>query len=147
MVYWVSRHCKKRKSWKDFQIAVDRLNAPDLVAYYLRHNFQYERTYYPQRSINTIKTGKGDCKAYAIVAYDCLKSAGHNVFILSMAYNTPTGHSVCVPDRGKELFSLDNTRGLSGPFGSEDEIIITFGFEGEESTREYGYAHMVSRFR
>lgn len=133
--------------WSDFREVVNRLNSPELFAMFMNSKFTYKITYYPQRSKITIKTGIGDCKAYAIAAYDCLRNAGYDVYLFSMDYKSMTGHTICVIDMGKELYTLDNNRGLAGPFASREEIMRRFGYEGRISIREYGWRDIMSRFR
>lgn len=136
------RHIKAER-WEDFDTIVDRLNDPKLVEFYLMHNVSYVKIDCPQEPEKTIKTGTGDCKAYAIVAYHCLHKAGYNAYMLSMVDppNISAGHTVCVIDNS---CTLDNTRGLLGPFNSEKEIVKFFGYKGLKLIREYGWGSIMS---
>ena len=76
-------------AWNDFDEVVERLNAPELFDYY---PFRYHRKYLPQSAKTTFKKGTGDCKAYAIFAYTCLKKAGYQTFIYTLLFHLVFHH-------------------------------------------------------
>lgn len=141
------RHIKAGR-WEDSHTVMDRLNDPKLVEFYMMHNVSYVRVDCPQRPQKTIKTGIGDCKACAIMAYHCLHRAGYDAYMLTMVDppNISAGHTVCVIDNS---YVLDNSQGLIGPLNSQKEIVQLFGYKGLEVIREYGWESMISspRFR
>ncbi|MCX5734069.1 MAG: hypothetical protein NTW68_07075 [candidate division NC10 bacterium] len=134
--------------WSDPNQVILRLNDPELVALYMSGHFGYRTTYKPQDFSTTIKTGIGDCKAYAIVACEAMSRASYDHFLFTMDPQSPRGHTICVfrQDSG-ELWTLDNTRhGLSGPYESESQIKRAFNYPNAMSLKETLY-QIFFRFR
>jgi hypothetical protein len=132
--------------WRGFDAVTDRLNAPELVGWWMRKNFRYAKRDKPQPAKVTFATHQGDSKAYAIFAYHCLSRAGYEPFLYTMDPKSPYGHTVCVYQDDGSYFTLDyKKRGQAGPFRSMDAISEAFGFAGKDAYIE-SLAAMNARF-
>jgi hypothetical protein len=133
--------------WNEFNTVSNRLNTPKLVEYYLDENFQYSKAHNPQPPKITYKIKKGDCKAYAIFAYSCLKPAGYDIYLLTMDENSPFGHTIAIIKEKNNIFTMDNTfQGLSGPYSSINQIKKKFNFKNKSHVIESIW-QIYSRFR
>lgn len=80
---------KERKRWESFYDVTERLNAPELVHYYVKNNFTYTRG--PINGVwenapNTFMRKNGHCIAYARFGDYCLSKAGYKTFIRSVDF-------------------------------------------------------------
>jgi len=135
--------------WNDFNRVVDRLNAPKLFVFYMNADNRYKWDLmfgHLQNPEKTIKSRKGDCLAFAAAAHYSLSRAGVKGYFLSMDYFNTSGHSVYVQVINKELWTIDNTRGIDGPFQSDKEINKSFGYTNSISIKE-NWVELTSRFR
>ncbi len=97
--------------WKDYEIATDRLNAPELVNYYERARFIYKSrkgkpeydTEYPQRLFNK---NRGNCTDHAAFTAYCLQKGGYN----ANGHHDVGHHFVCLFEDNGRKYILDNGR-------------------------------------
>jgi len=97
--------------WKDFNIVVDRLNAPYLVHYYIKHSFEY-RHGRNKTPYWTFKCKGGQCISVANFGVYLLKRAGYNTFVRSVDFagfprgSDHTGSGIITED-GKYLLVVN----------------------------------------
>ena len=113
---------------KDFKIVAQRLNSPELIDYYTKHNFTYYFTGFVKKDTPAsaiFSSRKGACYEYSLFIHHCLVKAGYKAFI----YNNPgPPHKfVGYVDKDNKWYVLDNGRkigpaGIIGPYGSESEL-------------------------
>lgn len=110
--------------WRDFQVVVERLNAPELIDYYERKRFRYH--YEPghggdfQEVKYVFKHNKGHCLQISAFTVYCLRRAGYKAkikIIVHPRYRSPMGndHRVCLFELGERQYIMDN--GRTYPFG------------------------------
>lgn len=99
--------------WKDYQVVVDRLNAPELVNYYQRTRFLYEfgrRDYKSARYL--FKANKGNCSDFTAFTINCLQKGGYRAWEHHVA--SPSGrhpyHIVCAFESNGKKYIMDNGR-------------------------------------
>jgi len=115
---------------KNFNIVVLRLNSPELIDYYTKHNFTYYFAGFVRKDTPAsaiFYNRKGACYEYSLFIHHCLVKSGYKAFI----YNNPGPPHKIVGYVGKDnkWYVLDNGRrfgpgGISGPYGSESELKI-----------------------
>ena len=108
---------KQTYRWNDFDIVVNRLNAPELVHHWLRRNFKYEY-YVGDRRTNRafFSDKKGNCVDYSQFAAMCLRNAGYRSGTLRV-YEPPDNHRVTYVWKNDKLLILDrNYDQIRGPF-------------------------------
>jgi len=127
----------KSQKWNDFQVVVDRLNSPVLVALYMKHSIIYQGI--PdafQSALETFRKKSGICGDHAMFGAYCLARNGYEAYILSVNPTMDTGHSVTLfkHPREESFFVFDNTAQfpyrwavgyyvMYGPFGSVVECV------------------------
>jgi hypothetical protein len=73
---------KDTHRWNDFNTVADRLNAPELLDYYINRNIHYDFRIpsFHRHPQTVIKTGYGDCDDLAYFGRVVLSKAGYDVF-------------------------------------------------------------------
>ena len=112
----------QQKRWNNFKTVVDRINAPELVHYYIIKNFNFE----PNLSLKSKKTffkKSGNSRALALLGELLLKKNGYRTFIRNVEISdspcaTKHSGSGIVLESGKYLLVVDFPKGkqISGPF-------------------------------
>ncbi len=124
--------------WKDFNIIFDRLNAPELLDFYINRNIRYA-FYIPSfhrspRSV--IKEKYGDCDDLAYFGKTVLTKAGYDVFgrIVGDERTVHIGLGIRLED-GSYLLAVNfrTTNNMSGPYKTLLELDKALGYGG------YGY--------
>jgi hypothetical protein len=123
---------KIRNRWKEFKVAVNRLNTPELLDYYEKNNFSYEyydsgknyRTASTPRKIFNLR--RGNCDAYTTFTTHVLRKAGYKAWeIFVQDRNNP--HFSTVFKKKGLLYIFDNAsitaRGIVGPFKRMSSIV------------------------
>ena len=113
--------------WTDFRIVTERLNAPELVDYYLgpAHSIMYKfdhRTCQSPR--HTFKRKKGCCVCVAYFAGYCLDNAGYETFVRHLR-GSMRQHGVLVAKvDGKFLIAVDYTgrNNMHGPYENISDV-------------------------
>jgi hypothetical protein len=125
-----------RRGWKDFDTVADRLQAPELAAWYLKHRFSYQWDAMdrPRDDRTTFQKGGGVCRHWASFATHCLIRNGYLAKNLTVWWDVDDhrGHTVTVIRRPEGLYvAADSTRpGIyDGPFA--DYMAV-----GESLTKE-----------
>jgi hypothetical protein len=110
----------KEEEWEDFDTVADRLNAPELLHYYMRDNFHYEAyTGLGGGARGIFKRKWGNCCDHEDFQSYCLRKAGYKTRSLTVwsISGWCTGHRVTLfHDKGK-IYFMDNGR-LRGPYQS-----------------------------
>lgn len=79
---------EKNLRWRDFNVVVERLNAPELLDYYLRNRFTYNHVrVQPHAPKTTFSRKWGDCDDLAIFGLHVLRRAGYRTFGRFVHYN------------------------------------------------------------
>ena len=116
--------------WADFDEVTDRLNAPELLDYYIDHNLHYHRTYLgisPYLPKTTFSRKWGDCDDLAAFGMYVLKKGGYKVFGRVVFYGVDkehTGAGIKLED-GSYFLVIDFTRNgndMSGPYDDISEV-------------------------
>ena len=112
----------QKKRWNNFKTVVDRINAPELVHYYIIKNFNFEPNLFLKPEEIFFKKS-GNSRALALLGELILKKNGYRTFIRNVEIsNSPcaTEHSGSgiVLENGKYLLVVDFPKGkqISGPF-------------------------------
>lgn len=94
------------------------LKTPESIAQYLWRHFSFEndrrqfgKTEYWQSPEEFLKTRKGDCEDFSILAHALLKTLGFRAYILNV-YGSGFAHTVCVFEEGGRLSVIDGDRVL-----------------------------------
>jgi hypothetical protein len=76
------RLSKKTQRWKDFSLVIDRLNAPELLDFYINKNIRYEHIIptFHRSPRSVINEKYGDCDDLAYFGKTVLTKAGYDVF-------------------------------------------------------------------
>ena len=97
--------------WKNFKQVVDRLNAPKLIAYYIRNNFRYKHIKRkPHLPETTFSRKFGDCDDLAAFGLYVLRRAGYKTFGRQVHWTADNrGHvgAGIVLDDGRYLLVVD----------------------------------------
>jgi hypothetical protein len=121
----------KKEAWQDFNAVVDRLNAPELINYYINHSFSYEfdpgKT---KRSKTIFQLKKGDCDDVAYFGEQALKRGGYKTFHVRVqkSSNEKDAHiGSGIIDKFDKYFlvvDFDNFRlnRMSGPFDNKRDV-------------------------
>jgi hypothetical protein len=112
----------QQKRWNNFKTVADRVNAPELVHYYILRNFNFAPNL-PLKPEETFFKKSGDSHALALLGELFLKKNGYKTFIRNVRISESpcvTGHSGSgiVLENGKYLLVVDFPKGkqISGPF-------------------------------
>lgn len=111
------------EKWLEFDVVIDRLNAPKIISHYGIRRLQYQLwseipgAVPDQTDIYYVfRTKKGDCEYISAFTVHCLKKAGYDAYL----WRRPTPHSKCgwhavavYSDNGKKMV-IDN--GFTNPF-------------------------------
>jgi hypothetical protein len=120
--------------WGNFQIVADRLNAPELIDFFQRHNLGYDDYLGSQRSVRDVfESGRANCVDTTRFALHCLHRAGYKAEMLTVpprGRTAPGAHLVTkFYDRGR-IYIMDNGRanpqGISGPLDTAEDLRILF---------------------
>jgi hypothetical protein len=110
---------KEERRWEDFNIAINRLNSPELIDYYERKRFRYHyETGHGgdfQEVKYVFKHNKGHCLQISAFTEYCLKRAGYSARILIIVhpkYRSPMGndHRACLFEVDGRKYVMDNGR-------------------------------------
>ena len=122
---------KKDPRWSEYNLVLERLNAPELVHFYLNTKLHYVDTGKTRGGYLLFETGEGCCIDAAYLAVQALKKAGYKTFMRHVMWieNTPSGgHCVSgiILDDGRYLivsdFGLHRRNRMSGPYDSLEEV-------------------------
>lgn len=117
-----------RSRWKTFHTVVDRLNAPELVSYYIDKYFSFRKT--PANGVYaTFFDKKAQCTDAAYFAQFMLKRAGYETFMRSVKWDDDpwdglhTGAGIIL-DGGRYLLvsSYTGINSISGPFSNLESL-------------------------
>jgi len=153
------------EDWKDFNTVKERLNAPELVQYWLKANFKYlydkEVWVYDdwaQSPKETFKRRTGDCEDMAILGVYLLSKNGYTARVINECCEIVPGvgmqghafgaYEVTNGDK-KEYYKFADTKNpdITGPYKSFNEA----GWSGSPNAREvdirkwYEALHIGSR--
>lgn len=121
------------KRWSDYKTIIDRLNAPEILDYYIDKNIHYSFTIPAyHRSIRTVITSKtGDCDDLAWFGKIVLSRSGYHVFgrIVGNDNKCHIGLGVTLED-GTYLLAVDfnGRNSMSGPYRSILEVDEALGY-------------------
>jgi hypothetical protein len=112
--------------WRDFTIIADRLNAPELIDFYERHNLSYEYYLGSRKSNATVLISrKANCVDTTELTIYCLKRAGYRAesLIVSPEGRAPAdSHQITKYYHKGQIFIMDNGRsnpvGILGPLNT-----------------------------
>jgi len=114
-----------RSRWQNFEAACDRLNAPELLHYYLKHRLTYART--PARgTYQTFRSGRGQCTDAAYFSRDMLRRSGYRTFVRSVKWSADpwgglhTGAGII--DGNGHYMLVANFNGVNRPSGPHKRI-------------------------
>jgi len=85
----------KEEEWKDYKTAVERLNAPELLDFYINNNFNYRMDITGCKNAKYVFSIKyGDCDDLANFGKIALRRAGYSVFgrKIRTGFNPEDGH-------------------------------------------------------
>ena len=112
----------QQKRWNNFKTVVDRINAPELVHYYIIKNFNFEPNLFLKPEEIFFKKS-GNSRALALLGELFLKKNGYRTFIRNVEISdspcaTKHSGSGIVLESGKYLLVVDFPKGkqISGPF-------------------------------
>ncbi|MBE9544699.1 MAG: hypothetical protein IMF02_09430 [Proteobacteria bacterium] len=112
----------QQKRWNNFKTVVDRINAPELVHYYIIKNFNFEPNLFLKPEEIFFKKS-GNSRALALLGELILKKNGYRTFIRNVEISdspcaTEHSGSGIVLENGKYLLVVDFPKGkqISGPF-------------------------------
>jgi hypothetical protein len=112
----------QRNRWKNFKAVLDRINAPELVHYYIIKNFNFESSLFSKPEETFLKKS-GNSHALAILGELFLKQNGYNTFVRTIQIpDSPcaTEHSGSgiVLENNEYLLVVDFPKGkqITGPF-------------------------------
>ena len=137
------------KRWKKFSSVVDRLNAPELLDFYITNNFSYQlgRQQTPQ---DTFHYKSGQCVSLAVFGEYILKKAGYKTFIRMVKWGVPAfpnnahaGAGVIVQDSSYLLvvdFGRMGNR-MSGPYKNIQELDLRLSRGQKIIDRMWGYTY------
>ena len=118
----------EQSRWKRFYTVADRLNAPELVSYYINKYFSFRKN--PSSGVYfTFFDKKAQCTDAAYFATFMLQRAGYNTFMRSVKWDEDpwdglhTGAGIILAD-GRYLLvsSYTGINSMSGPFASLDSL-------------------------
>ena len=118
-------HTLERSRWQNYKAVCDRLNAPELLHYYLTHRLTYART--PARgSYRVFRSGRGQCTDAAYFSRDMLNRSGYRTFLRSVRWDADpwaglhTGAGII--DRNGHYLLVANFNGVNRPSGPHARI-------------------------
>lgn len=130
--------------WKVFSTVADRLNAPELISYYINKFFSFRKT--PSSGVFfTFFDNKAQCTDAAYFAQFLLERAGYKTFIRSVKWdNDPwdghhTGAGVILED-GRYLLvsSYTGLNSMSGPYSSLESLDRKLSCDRKIVDRKWG---------
>jgi len=107
--------------WKHFSTVADRLNAPELVDYWIWNNVTYRKAA-AHGAYRTFKSKKGQCTDASYFSVYMLKKAGYKTFMRSVKWShdpwngVHTGAGVILDDGSYLLVADFNASRMSGPY-------------------------------
>jgi hypothetical protein len=112
----------KYSRWKSFYTVADRLNAPELISYYINKYFFFQKT--PSHGVYlTFFRKRAQCTDAAYFAQFMLKRAGYKTFMRSVKWNDDpwdgihTGAGIVLDDEGYLLVAnFTGINSMGGPF-------------------------------
>jgi hypothetical protein len=125
-----SKYNKFMLRWKHFNIVADRLNAPELIDYYINHNITYRTYIRAHGAYNTFRFKKGHCIDAAYLAIGMLKRNGYKTFMRHVKWgpndwiDNHCVSGILVKDGSYIIVADFNRSGnkLSGPFISVHDL-------------------------
>ena len=113
----IKNSSRENLRWEDFNVVVERLNAPELVDYYERRRINWVdwRTlpYYPDYPVSpqyVFKHNKGNCVAITDFTVYCLHKGGYKARDLRVFDPNYSSHSVCLFKVNRKKYIMDNGR-------------------------------------
>jgi len=122
-----NKNYKNYVRWKDFTIVADRLNAPEVIHFYINNNFRYRYGDFPP-AYTTFKRKFGNCTALADFGKFLLERAGYKTFVRSAKWGKPRHgwHTVSgIIDNETYLIVVDfssSGTSISGPYKNTEEL-------------------------
>ncbi len=112
---------RNEKRWDNFKKVAERINAPELVHYYIQSNFYYEPDKYASPE-EIFRTGSGNSAAMSEWGVFLLKKAGYKTFVRKLkglqspCVSEHTGSGI-ITDQGDYILVVDFPKGkkISGP--------------------------------
>ena len=134
----------EQSRWKVFYTVADRLNAPELISYYIRKFFSFRKM--PSSGVYfTFFDKKAQCTDAAYFAQFMLDRAGYKTFIRSVKWdNDPwdghhTGAGVILEDGGYLLVSnYTGLNSLSGPYSNLESLDRKLSCDRKIVDRKWG---------
>ena len=121
---------KFNNRWNDFDTVIDRLNAPELLDYYINKNFSYKKNWVNSHTPkNTFLHNWGDCDDLAVFGKYILRKAGYQANIRYVYWTSDNrghvgvvtkledGHYFIVVDFGGMSRSI-----MTGPYTNITEV-------------------------
>lgn len=112
----------RKHRWREKKIVINRLNAPELIHFYIYYEFFYEPNEYntPKKMF---RKKAGNCKALAELGQYLLKKAGFDTFLItvkdqdSICCKEHTGSGI-ITEKGDFILVVDMPKGksVSGPY-------------------------------
>jgi hypothetical protein len=132
--------------WKTFSTVADRLNAPELVAYYLNHFVVYRGYKRAHGTYPTFKFKQGHCVDAAFFATDMLRRSGYNTFMRMVVWGPDTwiqNHtgSGIILDDGRYLIVADFTpsgNSMTGPHETIEQVDTQLASRHKITDRRWG---------
>ncbi len=147
---------KTMKRWRDFKQVTDRLNAPELIQFWLNSNIKYtsdgsaEYWREPEQMFND---RAGDCEDFSILAVYCCLKGGYPSNVVINMFEDPEnplkkqGHAVGVYKDKGQYYIIGNTNGkMSGPYKSYHAAGRTLSEKGEVYNITFTQAIELGRF-
>jgi hypothetical protein len=114
------------------ELAKGEGNAED-AAKLIKHNIHYYKApnqdCYWQKSEDTLRSGTGDCKDYAVLFYDTIKCYGYEAYIYIIDWKM-TGHAVCVFKNRRGYWQVFDTAGLHDQWLCDIGQLIKYTYLG-----------------
>lgn len=136
---------KSPTRWSSYTEIVERLNAPELLDFYIDHNIKYYHRIpnFHRSGRSIIKEGYGDCDDLANFGRIILSKAGYDVFGRIVGNGRSSVHIGLglKLDDGSYLLAVNliDSNNLSGPYSTILELDRALGFGPSYPSREYFY--------
>jgi len=105
----------KDPRWNNFDVVIERLNAPELIDYYERRRFNYVGGPVPVYPEYVFKHNVGDCVAITDFTLYCLHKAGYTAYEIRVPGYYADFHALTIFEMNGKKYTMDN--GSSAPAG------------------------------